>query len=66
MIDITRTSPITNETICMEIEITQDQYDAWKSGVLIQDAMPDLSADDREYIMTGMTPEDWDKLNSEG
>ncbi len=65
MIDITRTSPITNETICMEIEITQDQYDAWKSGVLIQDAMPDLSADDREYIMTGMTPEDWDKLNSD-
>jgi len=65
MINITRTSPITNETICMEIEITQDQYDAWKSGVLIQDAMPDLSADDREYIMTGMTPEDWDKLNSD-
>lgn len=65
MIDITRTSPITNETICMEIEITQDQYDAWKSGVLIQDAMPDLSADDREYIMTGMTPEDWDKLNND-
>lgn len=65
MIDITRTSPITNQTQCMEIEITQDQYDAWKSGVLIQDAMPDLSDDDREYIMTGMTPEDWDKLNSD-
>ena len=65
MLNITRTSPITNKTQCIEIEINQDQYDAWKSGVLIQDAMPNLSADDREYIMTGMTPEDWAKLSSD-
>jgi hypothetical protein len=27
--------------------------------MLIQEAMPNLSADDREFIMTGITPEEW-------
>ena len=26
---------------------------------LIQEAFPDLSADDREFILTGTTPEEW-------
>ena len=28
---------------------------------LIQRAFPDLSADDREFILTGVSPEEWDK-----
>jgi len=36
-----------------------DQYDAWKGGELIQNAMPNLSADEREFLMTGITPEEW-------
>jgi hypothetical protein len=30
--------------------------------MFIQDAMPNLSADEREFIMTGMTPADWEKM----
>lgn len=45
-----------------EIPVTREQLDAWNSGVLIQNAMPNLSADDREFIKTGITPEEWEDL----
>ena len=38
------------------------QLAQWRGGMLIQDAMPDLSVDEREFIMTGMTPDDWEKM----
>jgi len=37
------------------------------AGMLIQDAMPNVSVDEREFIMTGITPEEWDStFNEEG
>ena len=57
---ITRTSPFSGNTNSMEIEVTQEQLSSWESGTLIQNAMPNLSADEREFIMTGITPEEWD------
>ena len=57
---ITRTSPFSGNTNSMEIEVTQEQLSSWESGVLIQNAMPNLSADEREFIMTGITPAEWD------
>lgn len=59
---ITRRNPFTSEMISREIDVTQHEYDNWLNGQLIQDAMPHLSADEREFIMTGITPEQWDKL----
>jgi hypothetical protein len=43
-----------------EIDVKPDQLAAWESGVLIQNAMPNLSDDDREFIMTGITPDEWE------
>jgi len=43
----------------MVLNITMDQYDAWQGGELIQNAMPNLTADEREFLMTGITPEEW-------
>jgi len=58
---ITRTSPFSGNTNSMEIEITIEQLRSWRQdGILIQDAMPNLSADEREFIKTGITPEEWD------
>ena len=34
----------------------------WKEGKLIQEAMPQLSKDEREILMTGYTPAEWDGL----
>ena len=61
---ITRTSPFSSATNSMEIAVTQSQLDAWQAGTLIQDAMPNLSADEREFIKTGITPEEWDAMFS--
>ena len=56
---ITRTSTYSGTINTQEIEATHEQLDAWRSGVSIQVAFPHLSADEREFIMTGVTPEEW-------
>ena len=56
---ITRTSRLTGNTSVMELPITQAQLDAWVDGELIQNAMPQLDADQREFVMTGITPDEW-------
>lgn len=45
-----------------EIDVTPEQLKKWKDGMLIQDAMPHLSAEDREYLISGATPEEWNKF----
>jgi hypothetical protein len=59
---ITRTSIFSGITRTQEIQVTQEQLDAWEAGKLIQHAMPHLSADEREFIMTGVTAEEWDSV----
>jgi hypothetical protein len=46
----------------MDIPVTQEQLDNWNNGMLIQNAMPNLSADQREFIKTGMIPDEWAHL----
>lgn len=62
---ITRTSPFTGKLLIREIDVTEAQLEAWQGGQLIQEAMPHLSVDDREFLMTGITPEEWDKMFDE-
>lgn len=57
---ITRTSMLTGTERTREIDVTEEQFARWRAGALIQHAMPHLSEDDREFIMTGVTPEEWD------
>jgi hypothetical protein len=45
----------------LDLDVTQEQLDDWKSGTLIQNAMPQLSPDEREFLMTGVTKEEWDE-----
>lgn len=62
LVEIERTSPLTGEINYMVVETTQDQIDEWnnpKRTMLIQDIFHDLSEVEREFIMTGYTPEDW-------
>jgi hypothetical protein len=62
---ITRTSPFSGATNSLEINVTQEQLDIWKAGTLIQNAMPNLTADEREFIKTGITAAEWNALNEE-
>jgi hypothetical protein len=59
---ITKFSPHSMRDNTREIDVSQSQLDAWKAGELIQNVMPNLSPDDREFLMTGLTPEDWEEM----
>jgi hypothetical protein len=56
---ITRKSGLTGEINTRDLDITPKQYTAYLGGTLAQLAFPHLSADDREFLITGITPEEW-------
>ena len=62
---IERESPFSGNKNVMDIQVTQAQIDAWMGGELIQNAMPNVSADEREFIKTGITPEEWENTFGE-
>jgi hypothetical protein len=63
MIKLTQLDPLTEKHNTMELDITSEQYLSWKYGnTLIQDAFPNLTPDEREFIKTGITPDSWDKI----
>lgn len=59
MITIQRVSQLTGKVHTMEVPATEEQFMAWRNGALIQNAMPACSPEQREFIMTGITPEEW-------
>ena len=60
---IHKVSPISNKLNAMEIDVTCSQIYDWEvEGMLIQQAMPNLTADEREFIKTGITPQEWDDM----
>ncbi len=56
---ITRKSLISGNINTMSLPITEEQYTAWEQGTLVQVAMPHLTPDEREFVMTGITPTEW-------
>lgn len=58
---IKRKSPFSGKENTQEIAVTQEQLDAWQAGTIIQDAMPTLTADEREFIKTGITATEWEE-----
>jgi len=60
---ITRKSMIDGIARTRDIDATQEQIDLYQKGKgLIQNIFPNLSADDREFIKTGITSEQWDAM----
>jgi hypothetical protein len=57
---ITKTSPFSGKTHTMELPITLEQIKRWENGEYIQNVFPELSPGDREFIMTGITDEEWE------
>lgn len=60
-----RRSPISQKVHSMTFNMSQDEFDVrfekWNKGALIQEAFSNLTANEREFIMTGITPEEFDK-----
>ena len=55
-------SQLSGKTHSMEIDVSEKQIALWREGALIQDVMPSLSADEREFLMTGITPDEWNEM----
>jgi hypothetical protein len=60
---ITRKCPITGIVNTLDIPVTYEQLQDWenKKG-LIQNVMSNLTPDQREFIMTGILPTNWDDI----
>ena len=59
-------SMLSGKVNSMVLPTTQGKIEYWvESGKLIQDVMPDLDDDQREFLMSGITPEEWDDMFGE-
>ena len=64
---ITKKSMLTGKENVMFIPVTEAEIDTWlASGALIQDAFPQLSPSAREFLKSGITPEEWDATFGKG
>ena len=59
---ITRKSDITGKVRHKELNTTQAQLDNYHRGMVATAAFPDLEPWDIEFIISGMTAEDFDKM----
>jgi hypothetical protein len=61
--NVTRVSMVSGIEHTLDVPCTQAQLHAWAcQGVLIQVARPDVPAPLREFVKTGITPEEWTEL----
>jgi hypothetical protein len=47
------------------MQVDQEGYDRWRAGTLIQRALPSLSHEDRERLISGTCPICWDNIFGE-
>lgn len=60
---IRRVSPVTGKETVLDIPVDPRDYLEWQGGKgPIQDLMPYLSDNDREFILSGILPEEWNQL----
>ena len=59
--NVTRTSIVSGRTRTLDLPITSEQMAMYEAGCLIQTAFPNLTDDQREFILTGITAEEWDE-----
>lgn len=65
MMLITKQSVMTGEKNTMLLPVTNEQIDRWQNGELIQNVFPHLTPSEREFLISGVTPEEWDVVNED-
>ena len=63
----TRVSELTGKVNSMKIHADKHRVREWRSTPLserphIQNAFPELDDDEREFLLSGITPDEWDSL----
>ena len=70
---IKRVSLLTGSENTMDLPVKSDRVTSWlqsrlrdpRSTPLIQDAFPELNNEQREFILTGSTGDEWERLSDE-
>lgn len=67
--EITKISQLSGKENTMNIEVTQYEMirieNRYHSKELIQNIVPNLTMEEREFLMTGITPEEWNNTFGE-
>jgi hypothetical protein len=66
-IQVTKQSIITKKMNTMELPITQEHLDMYETvgDILVQDAFPNLDIGQREFLISGITPQEWNETFGE-
>ena len=66
-IQVTKQSIITRKMNTMELPITQEHLDMYETvgDILVQDAFPNLDIGQREFLISGITPQEWNETFGE-
>lgn len=60
---VIRKSQYSGNIYTMEMDVTPEQISRYEAGgITLQDCFPQLNADEREFIKTGMTAFEWEEL----
>ena len=60
---VTKQSRISGKISSMDLNITSEQLSRIEAGIeLIQNIVPHLSSEEREFLITGITPDEWNEL----
>ena len=60
---ITNKSQVSGKIRSMDLPVTEEQMTRFSSGRFpLQDCFPNLSADEREFIKSGITAEEWEEV----
>lgn len=62
---VTVRNVITWKLVTRELPVTPEQIQRWQSGELIQNVFPHLSPSDREFLMTGLSDEEFDEATAD-
>ena len=65
MMLITKQSVMTGEKNTMLLPVTNEQIERWEGGALIQDVFPHLTPSEREFLISGVTPDEWGQMESD-
>jgi hypothetical protein len=62
---VRRVSSLSGNVHEMDLDITDEQIRRYAVGGFAQDVFPHLTAGEREFIMTGITPTEWAEVFGE-
>lgn len=59
--EIVRYCPFEKKDVSMDLDVTKEQLFLWQNGKHAQDVFSHLTPGEREFIISGIRPEFWDK-----